>query len=150
MFKSLWTLAVLTFALSMMSAAANEPYAGTWKLNVAQSKFTPGPAPQSETVTIVPGGETTVKGMGPNGQPFSWSFTPSEGVAAPVTGRGPDATVITKRPNDRTVEHIWKVGKEHAVGHAVLSKDGKSFTYTEKGKDENGRTVNSVMIFEKE
>jgi len=150
MLKSLWTAVVLTLALSAMSAAANEPYAGTWNLNVAQSKITPGPAPQRETVTIVPGGETTVKGMDADGKPYSWSFTPSEGVAVPITGRGPDATVVEKRPNERTVEHIWKMGKGHTVGHAVLSKDAKSFTYTQKGKDENGKTVNNVMVFEKE
>lgn len=150
MLKKLWTLAALTLAVSVMSVAADEPYAGTWKMNVAQSKVEPGPAPRSETVTIVPGGQTTVKGTDANGNPFSWSFTPSEGVAVPVTGLASGSTVVEKRPNSRTVEHIWKVGKGHTVGRAVLSKDGQSFTYTQKGKNEDGQTVNNVILFEKQ
>lgn len=148
--KSFWTVFVLMLAFAGMSAAADEPYAGTWKLNVAQSKFQPGPPPQSETVTITPGSETAVKGVDAQGNAVSWSFTPSEGVAVPITGRGPDATVVEKRPNARTVDHVWKIGKLYAVGRAVLSKDGKSFTYTQKGTDENGQPIHEVMLFEKE
>jgi len=32
--------------------AADEPAAGTWKVNLAKSKYNPGPAPQSSTATI--------------------------------------------------------------------------------------------------
>jgi hypothetical protein len=45
-----------TFGLLMLCAlalvAADNPFVGTWKLNVAKSKFSPGPPPQSQTVTI--------------------------------------------------------------------------------------------------
>ena len=37
------------------SAAAPDPAFGTWKLNVAQSKFSPGPAPKSATRTYKDG-----------------------------------------------------------------------------------------------
>ncbi len=33
-------------------AAQNDRFLGTWKLNVAKSKFSPGPAAKAETVTI--------------------------------------------------------------------------------------------------
>ena len=150
MLKSFWTLTVMMLAFAGMSIAADAPYAGTWKLNVAQSKIRPGPPPQNLTVTIIPGGETTVKGMDPEGKPFTWTFTPSEGVAVPITGLAPGSTVTQTRPNERSVKEIWKVGKGHSVRHAVISKDGKSFTYTIKGTNENGQNENSVMVFEKE
>jgi hypothetical protein len=148
--KSFWTLAMMMLAFAGFSAAADEPYAGTWKLNVAQSKYQPGPAPQSETVIITPGGESIIKGMDAEGKAYSWSFTPSEGVAVPITGMGPDSTVVEKRPNARTVDHVWKMGKTRTVGHAALSKDGKSFTYTQKGTNENGEPIHDVMLFEKQ
>jgi len=34
------------------SAQATDPRLGTWKLNVAKSKYEPGPAPKSLTVKI--------------------------------------------------------------------------------------------------
>lgn len=148
--KRFWTLFVLMLAFAGMGAAADDLYAGTWKLNVAKSKYQPGPAPQKETVTVTPGGESIVKGMDSQGSAYSWSFTPSEGVAVPITGMGPDSTVVVRRPNPRTVDHIWKVGKGRAVGHAVLSKDGKSFTYRQKGTNAKGEPINDVMLFEKQ
>lgn len=150
MLKSFWTLFVMMLAFAGMSAAADDPYAGTWKLNVAQSKYQPGPAPQSETVTITPGAESSVKGMDAQGNAYSWSFKPTEGVEAPITGLNPGATVLEKRPNTRTVEHVWKVGKGRTMGRAVLSKDGKSFTYMEKGTNEKGEPIHNVMLFEKQ
>src|SRR5438552_7362767 len=40
-------IAVAAFALT---ASAADMLAGTWKLNVAKSKYSPGPAPQSNTI----------------------------------------------------------------------------------------------------
>ena len=35
------------------SSQAADPWVGTWVLNVAKSKYSPGPAPKSTTVTIM-------------------------------------------------------------------------------------------------
>ena len=45
--------AKLAFALFGLAAVliAAEPFAGTWKLNTAKSKYTPGPPPKSATIT---------------------------------------------------------------------------------------------------
>ena len=42
------------------SAGAQEAkgLAGTWKLDVAASMFSPGPAPKSQTITYTPSGDT--------------------------------------------------------------------------------------------
>ena len=39
------------------------PFTETWKLNIAKSKFTSGPAPQSTTVTMAPDGTFTMEGI---------------------------------------------------------------------------------------
>ena len=40
-----------------VSAQASDARIGTWKLNVAKSKYSPGPAPQSLTVKVEPSGQ---------------------------------------------------------------------------------------------
>ncbi len=122
MLKSSLTLAVMMLAFAGMSAAADEPYAGSWKLNVAQSKYQPGPSPQSETVTITPGGESDVKGMDAQGNAYSWSFTPSEGVAVPITGMGPDSTVIERRSSTRTVDQSGRWARHIRWGMLFFRK----------------------------
>ncbi len=37
----------------LVSAQSANPAAGTWQLNVAKSKYSPGPAPKSSTIKIV-------------------------------------------------------------------------------------------------
>ena len=43
--------AILVLALATVAMAA-DPHVGTWKLNVAKSKFNPGPPPKSDTITF--------------------------------------------------------------------------------------------------
>src|ERR1700732_1678578 len=38
-------------AVAPITSAQTDPHVGTWKLDVTKSKFTPGPAPKSETFT---------------------------------------------------------------------------------------------------
>ena len=54
-------LGMLLFLALLVSVglwAQNDPLIGTWKMNVAKSKYSPGPAPKSGTTKIsaVPGG----------------------------------------------------------------------------------------------
>jgi len=52
--------AVLGADIANLSAQASDPRIGTWKLNVAKSKYNPGPAPQALTVNVEP--------LGPGGE----------------------------------------------------------------------------------
>jgi hypothetical protein len=99
-----------TFGLLILCAlalAADDSFVGTWKLNVAKSKFSPGPAPQSQTVTI--GADNKVEGSGTDseGQAVNWSYTATPGTAT-ITGL-PDASVMETRKG-HTVDHSWKFG----------------------------------------
>ncbi|MBL8292742.1 MAG: hypothetical protein JNN08_12940, partial [Bryobacterales bacterium] len=55
MLKTIVMLAVTAIALS-----AAEPYLGTWKANLAKSKYSPGPAPKSVVATYTKDGEWVV------------------------------------------------------------------------------------------
>lgn len=146
------TLASVVLSLLITAAfmvAADSLFTGTWKLNVEKSKFDPGPPTQSETVTIQPDGKVSVEEVNGAGQSESWSYTPSEGTPATITGL-PDSTVVEKKVGDRNIEHTWKMGESNMTGHGVLSKDGKKMTYTLRGKNGKGQPIHNVLIFEKQ
>ena len=47
---------VCLVAMSAFPGAQADPAIGTWKLNLAKSKYVPGPAPKSNTITITAAG----------------------------------------------------------------------------------------------
>lgn len=118
-------------------AASNDPFVGTWNLNVAKSKISPGPAPTSETVTISPEGKVAVHEAFLQGKDLDWSYTAVEGGPAPIEGWPEGSTVTTKRTGN-VMQHIWKQGTGTETGHAVVSKDGKTMTYTMRGTNSKG------------
>lgn len=126
----------------------NSPFTGTWKLNVAKSKVSPGPAPQSETVTITPDGKVSVETVEADGKNISWSYTPAENTAVPIEGM-PNSTVVSKQSGN-TVDHTWKMGDGNETGHGVISKNGKTMKYTLTGTNAQGQPVHNVLIFEKQ
>ncbi len=151
MTKYLFTLvAVIALPIALFSqGASTNPFAGTWKLNVEKSKFSPGPAPKSETVVISEGGEMKVQGTRADGKDFSWSFTPSGDAAVPIQGMD-GATVATKKVNDHIDQYTWNQPDFKGTGRAVLAKNGKTVTYTSNGKDAAGKPVHTLGIYERE
>ena len=59
--KHLAKFVLTLLAMSMVLIAADSPFTGTWKLNVAKSKFSPGPPNKSQTVTIQADGHVSVE-----------------------------------------------------------------------------------------
>jgi hypothetical protein len=92
LFRAVAFGAALTLGVPVMSlsAQAADPTAGTWELNVAKSKFSPGPAPKSLTRTFEASGtdvKYTAKGMDAEGKPTLVEFTAKyDGKDYPVTG----------------------------------------------------------------
>jgi hypothetical protein len=148
--KCVVLLVLAVFATAAGAAAADDAFVGTWKLNVEKSKFTPGPAPKSETVTIEPGGKVSVEEVMADGRTMSWGYTATADTPAAITGME-NSTVVEKRVGDRVVEHTWKLGDmSNMTGRGLLSKNGKSMTYTLKGTNGKGEAVHNVEIFEKQ
>src|SRR5262245_56538984 len=75
---------------SRSSLAQSNPFLGTWVLNVAKSKYTPGPPPKEQTVVNEAAGQgmkTTVKGTDAAGKPVATLLTGNfDGKDYPVTG----------------------------------------------------------------
>jgi hypothetical protein len=148
------TLAVCVFATAVV--AAENPFLGTWKVNTAKSQFSPGPGPQSLTVTFSQDGDQvmrTAQGVDGEGKPISMKGGIKwDGQDHPVeTPTGTATTVAAKIVNERTVEYTVKTnGKVTTTGRAVLSRDGKISTSTESGVNAKGEKVHNVVVSERQ
>ena len=149
-------LMIATLALCLGAKAADDPMVGTWKLNVAKSKYSPGPAPQGET--------NVVKHYGKDGVSVVADITESDGkkVHLEYSGDG-DGTPFTvkgdansdsstmKRVNANTlVRTSTKAGKPTTTTRYVISKDGMTKTVTITGKNAAGKAMHNVAVFEKQ
>jgi len=142
--------------LSSSNAAAQtaDNFIGTWKLNVAQSKFS-GAAPKTLTVTFAkaPGGiKITATGTAGDGTAINTVYTPTyDGKDVPVTG-SPDYDAASLKMLDANTRHTIRKLKGKAVQtvHSVMSKDGKHFTSTTEGENAKGEKINSTAVYDKQ
>ena len=149
------TAALLTASILHLSAQAGDPAIGTWKLNVAKSTYSPGPAPKSLTNKIEPwegGRKVTGDGVDAQGKPthteISYKF---DGKDYLLKGATPKQTRAYKRIDERTWEFVLKVdGKATTTTKIVVSRDGKAQTTTTTGKNAQGQTVNNVAVYDKQ
>jgi hypothetical protein len=146
---------VVVFAFAGVGLAQTDPAVGTWKLNTAKSKYDPGPLPRSNTITIsaAPNGiHVVAKGEDAAGKPTSIDYTATfDGKDAPVKGAPAYDTVTLKRVDANSTEQVRKKeGKTVQTMTRKVSADGKTMTVTTRGKDENGRTINTVAVYDKQ
>jgi hypothetical protein len=146
---------VVALAFAGIALAQSDPAVGTWKLNTAKSKYDPGPVPKSNTITITAvanGIHVVAKGENGAGQPTSIDYsTTYDGKDSPVKGAPAYDTLSTKRVDANTTETIRKKdGKQVQTATRKVSADGKTMTVTTRGKDERGRTVNTVAVYDRQ
>jgi hypothetical protein len=144
--------AVMIFSSSAVLAAEN--WLGTWKLNVEKSKY-PGPAPKSLTLKYDASQgviKFTSDGVGADGKATHGTYSSKfDGKDVPWEGN-PDAdTSAPKKTDDYSFENVWKKGgKVTFTIKAVVSKDGKTYTVSQTGKNAKGDAVNIVAVYEKQ
>ena len=127
---------------------------GTWKLNAAKSKFSPGPAPKSMTVTYSAAADAVkivVQQVTADGATQKWEMTPKyDGKDYPVTGNPEaDAIALGKVDGLKSQSTFKKGGKVVGENVRTLSADGKTLTIEMKGTDSQGRAVHTIQVFER-
>lgn len=140
-----------------LMAQAN-PFVGTWKLNVAKSKYEGVSAPKSQTREVVAAGagaKYTFTGVGADGSAVEYGFTTNfDGKDAAVTGSGmpggADTIAIKRISTHKTAGTLKKGGKE--IGHAEseVSKDGKVTTVKSKVKGADGKEITAESVYDKQ
>jgi hypothetical protein len=146
---------VLGAGIASLSAQASDPRIGTWKLNVAKSKYSPGPMPQSLTVKVEPAGQgekVTAEFVNADGTRTTTQYTANfDGKNSPLTGSQIADTVSLKRVDARTTIRTDKKGDKVAQTLTrVVAQDGKTMTVTTKGTNAQGQAVNNVAVFDKQ
>jgi hypothetical protein len=149
--KLLCLLALLLFSTPLF---ASDPFAGTWTLNTAKTKYTTGTPAKNVTIVIEEQGtnlQTTVTGTNSDGSPISAKFTiPTSGGTGTVQ-QGDFNGVMSKQISANVRENTYtKDGKEIRSRHIVISKDGKTMTSKVKGMNPAGITVAGVDVYDKQ
>jgi hypothetical protein len=158
--KSLWRLGAFGALLGALFyshgllAQAADPLIGTWELNVAKSKFSPGPAAKSQTRIYEAAGEGvkyTARGIAADGKPTLVQYTASyDGKDYPITGQPDAETISLKKIDAYTTEATQKrAGKVVITVRREISKDGKTMTVTSKGTNAKGQALENVLVFDR-
>jgi hypothetical protein len=145
---------VAVLAGRAVGAQTPDPLVGTWKMDIAKSKFDPGPAGKSSTAVFAAAGsglKVTVDTTPATGDKTHFEYTAQyDGKEAKVTGN-PDAdTIVMKRTSARVTESVYmKGGKATLTNTRTVSADGKTLTVAQKGTNAKGEKVNNLLIYTK-
>jgi hypothetical protein len=138
------------------AAQSADPADGVWKLNVAKSKYSPGPAPKEITVTVEtagPGRKVAVDGVAGDGSPLKWGYSGNfDGKDIRITGSNPDADVVMlKRLSKTTTRSTYKkAGARTLVSGISVSADGKTMTVATTGVNAKGQSVKNTAVYERQ
>ncbi|PYT21285.1 MAG: hypothetical protein DMG57_39085 [Acidobacteria bacterium] len=149
--------AKLAFAILGLAAAlvAADPFAGTWKLNSAKSKYKTGTAPKEQTVTIAETGsdlDVIISGTVADGSAIMSSHytVPAQGGEGKII-QSPYEAVSGKRmgSNQREITYS-KGGKAVLTARSMVSASGKTITVNVKGTDMQNKPVDAVVVYDKQ
>ena len=156
--KILGTLIVLAclgiISPALTTAADVNAFVGSWKLNVAKSKYHPGPAPKSLTRTYAKSAQglnLTYTGADAEGNPTNGSHIINlDGKDYPEAD-APDynsssAEVID--PSKFVVKQKMN-GKIVATLTYVVAANGKQMTLSKQGVDANGVAFDIVAVYDR-
>ena len=140
-------------AFQLRSTAEPPPQLiGSWRLNVAKSKYSPGPPLRSETRVYTKGAEG-VKGVVSrvygDGRTEQFEYMANFGKDLMVTGI-PEYDSVTLRKIDELISDavLSHAGTVYGVARRVISADGKAMTITFDRKSSE-TPVHNVAVYDK-
>jgi ketosteroid isomerase-like protein len=128
---------------------------GTWQLNVANSRFSPGPGPRSETrtYTISTDGQqrATYDEVNAEGKRTrSESTFHLDGRDAPITGNPDIDTQAISRTGPRSISAVLKkAGEVVRTATREVSKTGNAMTLHFKGVNAKGQPLDDTWVFDR-
>ena len=148
---------VLTLAVffgGIVVCSADDPQIGTWKLNEAKSKFSPGAA-KNNTVVYEAAGDmvkVTVDGTDGSGAATHNEWTGKfNGRYYAVTGDPTSDQRAYRKVSSRVLSlTAKKAGKVTLTGRITVSRDGKHRTVTTTGKNSKGKWVTNTAVYDKQ
>jgi hypothetical protein len=147
---------VVALAGTTLAQSSTPTNIGTWKLNLAKSTYAAGTAPKSSTLKIEVAGagfKATIDAVTADGTVQHWAFTGTyDGKESAISGNSPYGDVVSgTRVDVNTTKNIYKKGGIVTTTlTAVVSRDGKTMTFTGTSKNAAGQTVNNVRVYDKQ
>ena len=147
-------LALAALFVGATVCLAQNPHMGTWKLNEAKSKFSPG-ATKNNTVVYEASGDSikvTVDGVDGNGNAIHSEWTGKfDGKDSPVTGDPTSDMRSYRKINNHTLALTGKKdGKVSLSGRIVVSANGKTRTVTTTATKSKGKRVTTRAVYDKQ
>jgi hypothetical protein len=147
----------LAVALCFFAGAAcyaDDPQMGTWKLNEAKSKLTPGTG-KNTTVGYEAAADqvkVTIDGTDAEGKPTHNEWTGKfDGKDYAVTGDPKsDMRSYTKIDDHKLAFTVKKDGKTTITGRIVVAADGKSRVVAANGTDAHGQKAHEKAVYDKQ
>ena len=142
------------FFAGVALAVASDAHMGTWKLNEAKSKFSPGAGKNMTVVYEAAGDEVKVivDGVDKDGNPTHNEWTGKfDGKDYPVTGDpSSDARSYTVVDGNTMKLVIKRGGKVTVTGSIAAAADGKSRTVKTSGTDPSGKKFSNTAVYDKQ
>jgi hypothetical protein len=135
-------------------ALATDPLTGRWEIDLARSKYDPGPPPKSAVrIQHLVGDALNValEIILADGQSGDAQYTAKlDGKEHPV-GRDPKSgTIVWTRADARTLEFQRKRDRQVVeTGRLQVSEDGNEMTLASQGVNAAGQKFNDVVVYRK-
>jgi hypothetical protein len=146
-------LVVTLVAAAYTVQAQADATVGTWKLNLAKTKYNAGQAPKSTTLVIEAAGQgvkLTSNTVLADGSARKISYTATyDGKDAAVTGTPDYDTISLKKTANGSEGSRKKAGEVLQTFTRVVSADGKTMTVTSTGTNAAGK-VDNVQVYDKQ
>jgi hypothetical protein len=154
---NLLALLVVTVVVAGTLMAQTKPFEGTWKLNLAKSKYEGTQAPKSLTRTVTAEGtglKYSFEGEAADGSKISYSFTSKlDGSDSAVSGVGTPGgadTVALQRTSVHKITGVLKKGgAKIGTVWTALGPDDKTVTVNTKAKID-GKEVKTQQVYDKQ
>jgi hypothetical protein len=144
------------FAVAAMAQSDSRPsdsFLGTWRLDLSQSKYSPGPAPKSET-RIYARDDTGMTGRierhYADGRREVIDYRADSDHDSPVSGTQAYDAVRFRQIDPRTTEAVLShAGRVFGFARRSISENGDTLTITFR-RTEPGDMVYNVAVYHKE
>jgi hypothetical protein len=137
------------------TAQAGNQFVGTWRLNVAKSRYSPGPPPKSGTLQVTYNGtkrRSVLDTIADDGTKMRSEYeAATDGKDYPIKGSPNADTISLRQAAPGTIERTDKrSGQVVMITTMRLSNDGKSMTVTQKGRTATGDMVDNTIVYDRQ
>ena len=157
LFNLLALLVVIVVVAGTLIAQTQTSFVGTFKLNLAKSKYEGGQAPKTLTRTVTADGtglKYSFEGEAADGSKISFGFTSKlDGSDAAVSGvgmtGGADTVALERMSAHKLTGVLKKGGAKIGTVWTAIGPDGKTVTVNTKTKVD-GKEVKTHQVYDKQ